>query len=157
MAQHHLYSNDPWLALSARMDSMQREIDMLRNAIAPRTKQYEFKVVGDADPLTVGDAKFYFLVPHDVNRAVLVAAHMYVINTSSSGKPTVQLHNMVTGLDMLLTKITIDVSERSSYTASVPPVIDEANNEVHRDDLIRIDVDVAGTGTLGLGGILTFA
>lgn len=139
------------------MDAMQREIDMLRNAIPPRTKQYEFKAIADTDALTVGDDKFKFLVPHDVNRANLVAAHIYVITASSSIKPTFQVRNFDTGFDMLLTPITIDLGERSSYTAAIPPVINEVHSQVSRDNIVSIDCDVAGTGTLGLGGILTFA
>jgi hypothetical protein len=57
---------------------------------------------------------------------------------------------------MLTTKITIDASEFTSYTAATAPVIDSANKDVATGDLIAIDVDVAGTGAKGLGVILTF-
>lgn len=157
MARAHLFSNDPFMILHARIDEMQREINMLRNAVAPRTKQYEFKVIADTAALATGEALFTWSIPHDVNRATLVEAHAYVIVVSSSGKPTIQVRNRTTGFDMLLTPITIDVSESSSYTASVPSLIDPANAVVRRDNQIGIDVDAAGTGTLGLGMILTFA
>jgi hypothetical protein len=57
---------------------------------------------------------------------------------------------------MLSTRITIDVSAFTSYTAAAPPVIDGANDDVATGDIIRIDVDVAGTGAKGLIVILTF-
>ena len=50
----------------------------------------------------------------------------------------------------------IDVSEFTSYSAAVPPVIDGANDDVTSGDLIAVDVDVAGTGAKGLGVVLTF-
>lgn len=157
MAQNHLFSNDPLLMLMARMDSMQREINTLRNSIAPRTKQYEIKILDLTESLTVGDGVFGWRIPHDVNRAILVEAHAYVITPSSFGSPSIQLRNSTTGFDMLLTPITIDINEASSYTASIQPVIDPSNSQVLRDALIEVDVDAAGVDTAGLGVILTFA
>ena len=58
---------------------------------------------------------------------------------------------------MLTTKISIDASEFTSYTAAAAPVIDTGNDDVATGDLIAIDVDVAGTGAKGLGVILTFS
>ena len=52
---------------------------------------------------------------------------------------------------MLTTKITIDASEFTSYTAAAAPVIDTGNDDVATGDLIAVDVDVAGTGAKGLG------
>jgi hypothetical protein len=58
---------------------------------------------------------------------------------------------------MLSTAITIDANETTSYTAAAPPVIDTAHDDVATGDLIAIDVSVAGTGTKGLGVVLSFA
>jgi hypothetical protein len=49
---------------------------------------------------------------------------------------------------MLTTRITIDENEFDSATAATAPVIDGASDDVITADLIRVDVDVAGTGTL---------
>lgn len=157
MAENHLFSNDPIMALHARISDMQRQIDSLRNSIAPRTKQYEFKAIADDDALVVTEGIFKFLVPHDVNRARLVDAQMYVIVASTSGKPTFQVRNFNTGFDMLLTPITLDINETHSYTAAIPRVINEDHNQVTRGQFVYVDCDLAGTGTFGLGGVLTFA
>jgi hypothetical protein len=79
-----------------------------------------------------------------------------VHTVSSSGTPTVQLHNATDSQDMLSTVATIDVSERTSYTATTAPVIDTDYDDVSSGDRLRIDVDVAGTGTKGLDVIMTF-
>ncbi len=51
---------------------------------------------------------------------------------------------------MLATDITIDASENSSEDATTPPVINSDGTEtVAKDDVVRVDCDVAGTGTLG--------
>jgi len=86
----------------------------------------------------------------------LVDADASVYTVSSSGLPTVQIHNVTDAQDMLSTRITIDVSEYSSYTAAAPPVINASYDDVVTGDRLRVDVDVAGTGTKGLDVILVF-
>jgi lysophospholipase L1-like esterase len=106
--------------------------------------------------LTTGDGKAYFTVPADLDGWSLVDADASLVTVSSSGLPTVQLHNLTDAVDMLSTRITIDANERTSYTATAP-VIDTANDEVSTGDLLRVDVDVAGTGAKGLSVLLAFA
>ncbi len=111
----------------------------------------------DADTaLTTGDGKVYITIPEEFNNMNLVKAHAFVYTASTSGTPTVQIHNLTDAADMLSTKITIDANEKNSYTAAAAPVIDTANDDVVEGDVIRIDVDVAGTGTKGLDIMLTF-
>mgnify|MGYP001317617677 FL=1 len=117
---------------------------------------YEIKVVSDLDLVTTGDSQFVFAIPSDVGDSELVDAQAFVSTASSSGKPTVQIRNVTLATDMLSTKITIDVSEFTSYSAAVPSVVNAANGVVATGDLIAIDVDVAGTGAKGLGVILVF-
>jgi len=83
-----------------------------------------------------------------------VAAH--VTTVSSSGLPTIQIHNLTQTADMLTTKLTIDASEKDSKDATTAAVIDSANDDVATGDELRIDVDIAGTGTKGLIVELTF-
>ena len=64
--------------------------------------------------------------------------------------PTIQIHNETDVVDMLSVLITIDVAEVDSTTATTPPVIDTAVDDVVTADIIRVDVDIAGTGTKGL-------
>lgn len=114
---------------------------------------YEIKVFGDTQGVTTGDGKFVLAMPR---AARLGSAHAFVTTVSSSGAPTVQIRNVTQAQDMLTTKVTIDASETTSFTAATPPVVNATNALVDLGDLIAIDVDVAGTGAKGLGVILTF-
>lgn len=106
--------------------------------------------------LTTGDGKAYFMVPSKLNGWNLIRANAAVTTVSSSGTPTVQVHNVTDAVDMLSTRITIDANESTSHTAATPPVIDTTKDDVATGDLIRIDVDVAGTGAKGLIVTLSF-
>lgn len=108
--------------------------------------------------LVAGDGARYYSVPAALNGMTLVAAQAHVTTVSTSGTPTVQLARDRGGVvvDMLSTRITIDANEKDSATAAVPPVINTSNDDVQTGDEIRIDVDVTGTGTLGLLVHMTF-
>lgn len=106
--------------------------------------------------ITTGDGKAYFMVPTKLNGWNLIRANAAVTTVSSSGTPTVQVHNVTDAVDMLSTRITIDANESTSYTAATPPVIDTTKDDVATGDLIRVDVDVAGTGAKGLIVMLSF-
>lgn len=100
--------------------------------------------------ITTGDGKAYFRVPSALNGMNLVAVAAAVTTASSSGVPTVQIANVTDAVDMLSTKLTIDASETDSSTATTAAVIDTTRDDVATGDLLRIDIDVAGTGTKGL-------
>lgn len=102
----------------------------------------------------VGD--FQIVIPSEMNGWNLVGAHAAVFTVSSSGTPTIQIANVTDSVDMLSTRITIDASEYTSYTAATAPVIDTTKDDVATGDRLRIDCDVAGTGTKGLVAILVF-
>lgn len=106
--------------------------------------------------ISTGDGKAYFTIPAKLNGMNLVAAHAAVTTVSSSGTPTIQIHNVTDTADMLSTRITIDANEKTSYTAAAAPVINGSADDVATGDILRIDVDVAGTGTKGLMVLLTF-
>lgn len=135
-----------------------RSRQLFRRPAVPATLRgnFEIKVVSDEDTLTVGDGAFIFAIPADLDNYNLISAEAYVTTVSSSGLPTVQIRNVTQAVDMLTTRITIDVSEFTSYNATTPPVIDTANDDVATGDRIAIDVDGAGTGAMGLGVILVF-
>ncbi|MCK5295258.1 MAG: hypothetical protein KAJ75_00080 [Alphaproteobacteria bacterium] len=114
------------------------------------------KAIANDTALATGDGLALITIPEELNGMNLVNAHAAVYTVSSSGLPTIQVHNLTDTTDMLTTEITIDASEFSSYTAATPPVIDAANDDVVTGDRLRIDVDVAGTGTSGLDVVLTF-
>lgn len=121
-------------------------------------KPVSIYVIEAATTVTTGDGKAYFRIPPALNGMNLVAVDAAVITRSTSGTPTIQLArgrqasatSAHTFADMLSTRITIDANEYDSKDATTPAVIDAANDDVATGDLIRIDVDVAGTGTQGL-------
>jgi len=106
--------------------------------------------------LTTGDGKSYFVIPPELNGMNLVDADAAVITSSSSGLPEIDIYNVTDSHDMLSTNITIDVGEYTSYTATTAPVINTSYDDVATGDIIRIDVDTAGTDTTGLIVILSF-
>ena len=115
-----------------------------------------FYVIADHTALTTGTGKMYFTVPPTLNGMNLIDADAMVHSVSTSGLPTIKILNETDGNFMLSTPITIDVAEYSSYTATTPPVIDTTKDDVVTGDLLRIDVDGAGTETEGLHVVLTF-
>lgn len=123
----------------------------------PNPAQFDIKIFADDGTLSTGDGKFIFAIPSDLNGANLISAQAYVTTVSSSGTPTVQIRNVTDAVDMLSTRITIDASEYTSYTAAAASVVDTAHDDVATGDRIAIDVDVAGTGAKGLGVILEFS
>lgn len=139
-----------------RIATLQHRVDALeRRQIGYAA--YEIKVFADDRAITTGNSKFVFAIPRDVSNSFLRIAQAFVSTVSSSGLVTVQIRNITNGnSDMLSTRITIDVGEFTSITATTPAVIDDAANQVSYGDLIAIDVDVAGTGAMGLGVILQF-
>jgi len=122
------------------------------------------KVFAADETWSAGQGKIYFTIPPELNGAKLIAAHAYCYTASSSGKPTLQVvrgrraspPTVPTYNGMLSTRITIDAGEFSSTDASVQPVINAAYARVATRDLIRVDVDAAGTGTKGLDVSLVF-
>ena len=121
-----------------------------------RFAEYEFKLFSDAEYVASGDGALFWRVPRSVDGLKLIAISIYVSTVSSSGAPTLQIHNLTAAADMLSTAATIDASEYLSDTAAAPAVIDATEALVAAGDRIRFDVDAAGTGAKGLGGTLTF-
>ena len=113
-------------------------------------------VTSPLQAVATGDGKAYLPIPTDYDGMNLVDAQASVSTQSTSGLPTVQVHNLSGAADMLSTRITIDENEYTSYTADDVSVIDAANDDVAEGDMLRIDVDVAGTGTKGLTVLLSF-
>lgn len=100
--------------------------------------------------ITTGDGKAYYRIPAAMNGMNLVAVAAHITTVSSSGTPTIQIHNLTQAADMLTTRITIDASETDSSTAAAAAVIDTGNDDVAAGDMLRVDIDVAGTGAKGL-------
>ena len=114
------------------------------------TRIVYLKVIAEDTTLTTGDGKAYWTVPQEFNNYTIINVAACVYTVSSSGTPTIQIHNLTDAVDILSTPITIDINEYNSYIAAIPPVINTANAVLATGDRIRIDVDVSGTGTKGL-------
>jgi hypothetical protein len=112
----------------------------------------------NGDALTTGDGKAYVRINSILDGWNLVAVAAHVTTASTSGVPTFQVHNVTDAVDMLQAafKLTIDPNEKDSNTAAIPAQINTSNDDVATGDEIRIDCDVAGTGTKGVIIDLTF-
>lgn len=99
--------------------------------------------IGDeTTALTTGVAKVTFRMPFAMT---VTAVRASLTTASSSGLPTFDINDG--GTTIISTKITIDVSEKTSTTAATPPVI--SDSALADDAEITIDIDVAGTGAAG--------
>lgn len=117
--------------------------------------------------LSTGDGKDYFPIPSQLNGWNLTGVSAHVITVSSSGAITVDLARCATVgtgntcsgtvVDMLSTNLTIDANESKSSTAATAAVIDGGNDDVSTDQVIRMDIDGAGTGATDLFLSLVFA
>jgi len=124
------------------------------------------QVIGPATTITTGDGKVYIRVSPKMNGMVLTAVHVQLVTVSSSGAvnvdvarcATVATGNACSGtvVDMLSTNLTVDANEDDSSTAAAAAVIDTANDDVTTNQVIRVDVDSAGTGAAGLYITLDF-
>lgn len=114
-------------------------------------------ILDDDVTLTTGDGQIYFTVPSTLNEYVITGVAACVYTASSSGTPTIQIHNLTDSVDVLSTRITIDATELTSYTASAAAVINTSNDDLATGDRLRIDCDVAGTGAKGLDVIIEVA
>lgn len=137
---------------------------------------YEIKLFADDEAVATGDGRFQFGIPINLNEAKLRYVNIYV-TTAGSSATTVQLHNtgstaVPAGFDMLSTPATIEASEKDSETNTATPwkILGQeqptpsyaqygfptSDNTVFYKQQIRIDVDAAGSGAMGLGIQLGF-
>lgn len=103
----------------------------------------EFALSDLTTALTTGTTKGYW---RPAFAATGVSARTSLRVVSSSGLPTVDMNK--NGSTMMSTKLTIDASELTSVTAATPVVMSSTTFAI--DDLIEWDIDVAGTGAMGL-------
>ncbi len=107
------------------------------------------KCVADTIGPSVGNGITHVTVPSTLDGKNLQSAQAHVYTAGTGSTTTVQLHNLTDGQDMLSTAITIDSGEKDSSTAATPSVTGTYTG-VSTADVIRIDVDVVATNTLGL-------
>ena len=100
-------------------------------------------VSDETTDLTTGTAKVTFRMPWALT---LTSVRASLTTVSSSGTPTIDINEG--GTSILSTKLTIDVSEKTSTTAATAAVISDTS--LADDAEMTIDIDTAGTGAKGL-------
>jgi hypothetical protein len=94
--------------------------------------------------LTTGTNKVQFRIPY----AFTLTAVRASVNTAPTGA-TLTIDINESGTSILSTKITIDISEKTSTTAATPPVINDT--ALADDSIIGIDIDQIGSTVAGAG------
>lgn len=96
--------------------------------------------------VTTADTVATFFVPSELNGYDLVRAEACVkIPDGAPNRVTVQLRDVTGGGDMLVNKITIDATEKTSFTSDTASSIDTTNDTLVTGQEIAIDVDSAST------------
>lgn len=133
------------------------------NPASGTVKAISIQIVDGATALTTGDGKAYLRIPAALNGYNITNVAAQVIVKSSSGTPTVQVArgrqssatSDFTYSDVLSTLVTIDANEYDSKDATAAMVVNASNDDLATGDVLRFDVDVAGTGTKGLQVTIT--
>jgi hypothetical protein len=96
--------------------------------------------------ITTGDGKVTFRVPFNIT---IIGVASSLNTSSSSGLPTVDI--TASGNSIFSTnKLSINVNELTSYTATTPATLDSTRVNIARDTEMKININVAGTGAKGL-------
>ena len=106
-------------------------------------RRLQYAITDEVSVITTGNGKLTFRAPSNFYIEE-VRASLNVV--SSSGIVTVDINEG--GVSILSTKLTIDVSEKTSMTADVPAVISDP--EIADDAEMTVDIDISGTGAKGL-------
>ena len=114
------------------------------------TKTVSFDVIAIDGSLATGNKQACYVVPEEVGGMDLISVGAHVFTASSSGLPSIMINNATDAADMLSVAITIDVNEKDSSSAATAPTINTSTDDVVEGDEVCVDVDGAGTGTLGL-------
>lgn len=102
-----------------------------------------YAISDEVTNITTGVAKLTSRAPFAFT---LTGVRATLSTASTAGLPTFDVN--MNGVSLLSTPITIDVGEKTSRTANVPPVIG-ALTAVPDDAEFTFDIDVAGTGARG--------
>lgn len=140
-------TNDPYNGVAWQSDSTRAPT---RQAIADKIEVLSVRPVeigvalsDETTAITTGTAKVTIRAPYAF---ALTAVRASLTTASSSGTPTVDINE--SGTTVLSTKLTIDVSEKTSTTAAVPAVISDA--AIADDAEITFDIDSSGTDAAGM-------
>lgn len=103
----------------------------------------------ESTALTTGTEKVTFRMPYAMNLTEVRAS----VGTAPTGS-TIIVDINEEGVTIFSTKLTIDASEKTSTTASVPAVI--SDDDLADDAEITIDIDQIGSTIAGAGLKVTF-
>lgn len=128
-------------------------LDSAAGDAAKKTPATEFRketiIVALSDEttaLTAGTAKRSFRMPF----AMTLTSVRSMVNTAPTGATLiVDINEGDTPVSILSTKLSIDISEKTSTTAAVPAVISDTN--LADDALITFDIDQIGSTIAGAG------
>ena len=124
------------------------------NAITSKSRSIVIPSFDSDEFIYVLDGTIGILIPSDMDMWKLTTVLSSVVIASSSGTIDIQIRRIREGVetDLLTTKVTISKEEYFAEDGE----IDEDENMVRTGDLIFVDCDNAGTGTVGLFTVLTF-
>lgn len=152
----HSNANDAIEALEAKVGADSSAVTTSHDYKIAQLEAVDREVqIAVTDPagaaISTGDGQAYFVVPTSIGGMDLVSVAAAVVGAqSSSGTVSVAIYNVTQAADMLSVNVTIDANENTSYTAATGPTIDTANDDVATGDILRVDIDGAGTGAKGL-------
>jgi hypothetical protein len=111
-------------------------------------------VVGATTDCAIGNGKFYFTIPLEMDGWNLHLPHAKAIAAGTTGTMDIQIRNVTKAQDMLSTKLTIDSGDLGSNDATTPAVVDTTKDDVSAYDTISVDIDAVHT-TPAKGLIMT--
>lgn len=106
--------------------------------------EFQFAVSDETTDLTTGTAKITFRMPYAMTLTDIRAS----VTTAPTGS-TISIGVNQSGTTILSTDLSIDISEKTSTTAAVPPVI--STSALIDDGEITIDIDQIGSTVAGTG------
>lgn len=135
-----------------------RQLERRPPPVTRGTAIHEIKVFEDNVPVVVGDDKFIWEVPEDLDGAIIVKVAGF-ISTAGGGDTEVSIRLGAcggAGTDILTDKIIIESGECGSITAATQPLV-ILDTIATWGQHLHIDVDAAGAGAMGLGVHIIYA
>jgi hypothetical protein len=108
-------------------------------------KSVELVIFDFATDVAVGEGKFYFIVPDEMNGMNLVRVAATVITAGTTNTTTVAIRNVTDSQEMLSANMAIETGETSTRSSATPGTIDTAHDDVATGDVLAIDVDAVST------------
>jgi len=115
------------------------------DGVAKRADFIMFAIGDETSDLTVGTGKITFDMPNYATTITEVSASVVTAPTGSTAIFDIN----EAGVSILSTKISIDVSEKTSTTAATPPVI--SDSAIAANAVMTVDIDQIGSTIAGAG------